>query len=938
MTRLCRFLLVFVLGWMPIELGHALSSPFDPLRERDYLVAIQQRSTSDFALIDGNPQVISGDESGLYYAWFDGLIWRQRHVISSESVRGRSSSHVDAPDTLPVEAIGNTLHVIAQLSAPPLALGQLTHLVIERNTGVVLRRVALAPADVEDGIRSYLLLPDASGSDTMVIYLREDGSVRTVTGLASTPLHAPLPALVGRNVDELHDALRIGSSTLWVAYSTDVLRVAGISSQGGMVDDEVDPIGADHAGLVRENNGGVAIAYSNQQSEEWRRRTEDGWICPATSEDSCGISDLDGGIFVSAASDTGHGYFSVLTRHFSGDEGNRVRVRRIFFGGSFADRFVASRAGSALRLRAAFGAEQTLFSRGTTGSSSGPPELGLYLRMPPSMPWRSFSTNHALIGALAMAIDREGEAVAIGDGGPSIGLRRSRWDPFGVQHVMSALRPASEHYAEAALAFASDGTLHALLRAQPSNDVVHLQAAPGQTIATRTVLASATEARITPQIAVDDDGQVFISWFANATGELRLGRRAEASSPWTLVTAAAGLGADAQPQLALTGTGRVLVSAYDASLNRVRVWSRVTRDDAATFELVMGTDANVAVPAHALAGTPDGNPSLAYVRTGEQGEQRVSQRFIRRLAEGVVEQEERALAEPVDASRPIQLLRMALVAGSPSDARLLFAARDTAMNRSEVFFARRTARSPEALFEVQSLGTADDEELAGGMALLAGADGYVGAVDFGRLQILRHTTVEDANAPGHVDRLHPVPVEPGFVSGQSAPPLPAYRNSMCICEEGEACDNSITGTLPPRGVGVGGTADLSLLLRTRFAQTPNGRYYLDLFAQHGLEMAQLMLADPFAAARRANAYQLFVHGLRAFADGDGSRFTMSAPMLESAREVWQYWVDNGSPELAAAVARELQRTDNLQSFAGMSFEQWFATLPGEPPVFADGFE
>ncbi|MBL8243942.1 MAG: hypothetical protein JNL89_07130 [Rhodanobacteraceae bacterium] len=61
-------------------------------------------------------------------------------------------------------------------------------------------------------------------------------------------------------------------------------------------------------------------------------------------------------------------------------------------------------------------------------------------------------------------------------------------------------------------------------------------------------------------------------------------------------------------------------------------------------------------------------------------------------------------------------------------------------------------------------------------------------------------------------------------------------------------------------------------------------------------------------------------------------------MLASAREVWQGWAAAGSPELAAAVNFELARSNNLEDYANLDFETWFAGLQPAPPMFADGFE
>jgi hypothetical protein len=76
----------------------------------------------------------------------------------------------------------------------------------------------------------------------------------------------------------------------------------------------------------------------------------------------------------------------------------------------------------------------------------------------------------------------------------------------------------------------------------------------------------------------------------------------------------------------------------------------------------------------------------------------------------------------------------------------------------------------------------------------------------------------------------------------------------------------------------------------------------------------------------------------AFADGRGSQWRMSADMLRRAARVWRHYADHGSPALRATIETELARTGDLQAFAGGTFDDWFANLPGEPPLFADGYE
>ncbi len=158
---------------------------------------------------------------------------------------------------------------------------------------------------------------------------------------------------------------------------------------------------------------------------------------------------------------------------------------------------------------------------------------------------------------------------------------------------------------------------------------------------------------------------------------------------------------------------------------------------------------------------------------------------------------------------------------------------------------------------------------------------------------------------------------------------------LCVCQLVNRC-NPGSGFDTQRGSG-----QLPLLARLhgRFQATPAGRYYLDLYHRHAAEIlgTTLGFAEHFEARQRTFA-DLFP-ALNAFAEGDGSDYVLSPQMLASARTVWEGWAQRGSPELAAAIQFELERSNNLQSYANLNFEQWFQSLQtGPSAMLADGFE
>lgn len=136
-------------------------------------------------------------------------------------------------------------------------------------------------------------------------------------------------------------------------------------------------------------------------------------------------------------------------------------------------------------------------------------------------------------------------------------------------------------------------------------------------------------------------------------------------------------------------------------------------------------------------------------------------------------------------------------------------------------------------------------------------------------------------------------------------------------------------------------AGLMERVRTRFATTPAGRYYLTLFAEHSEEIVRLTLADPLRLEQRARVLGDLVPALRTFADGDGSGYRLTTATLADARAIWQQWAATGSPALRAAVDRELARTGNLQHFDGLTLEQWFVALTvgtATDRIHVDGFD
>lgn len=147
----------------------------------------------------------------------------------------------------------------------------------------------------------------------------------------------------------------------------------------------------------------------------------------------------------------------------------------------------------------------------------------------------------------------------------------------------------------------------------------------------------------------------------------------------------------------------------------------------------------------------------------------------------------------------------------------------------------------------------------------------------------------------------------------------------------------------PGRSGGGGAPDSETLarVRARFDTTPAGRYYLTLFAEHSEESVRLTLADPLRLEQRARTLGDLMPGLAAFGDGDGGGFRLTPTLIAHARGIWQQWAAAGSPALRSAVDRELARNVNLETFSGLTFDEWLAALrvgTASDRIHVDGFD
>lgn len=952
LLRAASILLLIGLG----SRAAALAPPVGLPQRGDVAIGVgdSESSTPAMVLVDGYPHVIQGSAATpLEYTWFDGLIWRSQR-ISDERLHQAEAVRV-----------GDTLHVVALLSEGDAA-PQLHYLALPLRSGVPSRRDVIA-ANPGPG---FALSLNASGTAPILLYQRADRSAWWVTGLGSALNIARATDLDNHAELVVHDMVG-GRAALWVVFESIVPGVGQKKVQvladpaSGPSFEEVVPFNVGNASYVARialsNDASPLVAMATDVQSDgsstqhrWLRRTGGGqWTCPAASPDPGGcrlVPSADSSHVVTSrialASDTGGGYVALLAGRLvenpdpTQQNFRSVWSRRLFSDGRTEDTLHATGTSRAFAIATAPPFFDTVlfqaFKDNTTTNA-------LYAGMSSETPWRTYAGNgNTIYYGLSLSADPAGEPVVVADGGPGAGLVRSRWNTTQGRQLLQSLRPVDERYVESKAAFDTRGNLHVVARAVSSGSLYYLRAEPGAQ-AQRELLDAQGGQDAGIEIAVDTDGTVFASWYQGATGSIRIAQRHPVDGAWTSRQLSGNWTSSARPQLALSRTGLVFLSVHDDITRRIRVLQRATDEPDAPFAPALETLPIVSQPVHDLAGARDGRPVLAYVRQDQPEEpQWLAYRFITGQA-SEPQVVDISLPHSVPSLTPVRALRLALVDDSPSDARVLAAYAESPITGNRLIYGRRTAVTPDAAFEVTDLGPAPDTEISTGLGLVTGPVAtYVAAAENQQLILARHGDPglhDEQLARG--ERLAPI------LNEASAPDdvtrLPAwYAHLLAICycltQPCNDWDLGGVGRTDARGQGNPAAVDLSHELRLRFSTTPAGLRYLSLWLEHGDEMGEMVMQDPDFAARRLTVFTLFLPGLIAFVEGDGSQVRMSSEMLEAAAEIWRHFADHGSPALRAAIEAELDRTDDLQHFADMSFEQWFAALPSEPSLFADGFE
>lgn len=901
----------------------SLQAPVLPEEPEETLLAVGDGLHGALALdAGGQPHVVFGGTQGdappLRHAWFDGLVWRLR-TIAPDRLGLRTGRPID------LLRRGDVLHVAALLRDATTDAEHLHYLRIDLASGAVTRRLLSTGPVLE-----FHVATDRSGAGVGVVW-RIGSSVFLTEGLPDAPNQFTLPLPTGSTT--LLDFIDVPGDGVALAYKGATvngwtpIRVWR-SGPGGETDEQVervlpgDPgqhrLALDDLGRLVVVSERIGFAMTLQV-----RTAIDNWECENDPINGNGCvfpyrPAGRGGLAVADAAGSGQVRGWIRTRRTT-DPIDAIPVVRGFAftrGSLVIDEFDALPPGSTDR----DGFDLDFAQSAGTRFGILHREDRLYGARNAS-PWRSrpIDSTQAASGAVALSIDPAGEPVVVADYGPTGGLRATRWRADIQQLASDGLRTPGERYAEAAAAHADSGTLYVAARAVPQNDLVVIQRDPGTFTTTRTVLQGANDTGYSPQVATADD-RVAVVWLDRTVGQIRYAERTGDSGIFAFETALPVIvGPDAAPRLALSRSGMAYISFFDAANATLRVYRRGEGDFVAYDSVALpGVQAE-----HALTAAADGLPALAYGVRG--GNEAISVRYRYDRLGTMVDQETGLVLE---AGEDLTALRLALHREAATDARLLVASRFPGIVTTHtVVFGERISAAPTDAFRFRPLGGATDAEMAAGLALAVSGRSYV--ADGSGRQLLEVRRVEGGPVPRNEEFIEPVTVrEPTYqdYNSQRGP------ISQCICL-------LISCPLPPAGrAGAPAPRDLSSALRARFATTAQGRYYLELHARHGDEMARLLLADPDLLGERIQTFQMFMPVLDAFVSGRGAQVRMTAPMLERARALWQRWADRASPELRATIETELARTDGLRDFIDLTAEQWFAALPGPPPLFADGFE
>ncbi len=124
--------------------------------------------------------------------------------------------------------------------------------------------------------------------------------------------------------------------------------------------------------------------------------------------------------------------------------------------------------------------------------------------------------------------------------------------------------------------------------------------------------------------------------------------------------------------------------------------------------------------------------------------------------------------------------------------------------------------------------------------------------------------------------------------------------------------------------------DVFAQLTALFQATPEGNTFAFLYAEHDHELWTILTADPVLLWDAYRTLDNLMPGLDALVSGQGSEVMIDTFMMSDAADIWQRIASEASPALADEINARLLATDNLQDYAGMTFDEWALSLGVEP--------
>lgn len=135
-------------------------------------------------------------------------------------------------------------------------------------------------------------------------------------------------------------------------------------------------------------------------------------------------------------------------------------------------------------------------------------------------------------------------------------------------------------------------------------------------------------------------------------------------------------------------------------------------------------------------------------------------------------------------------------------------------------------------------------------------------------------------------------------------------------------------------------------LSSWMSQSAEGSRLSQLYYQAGPEIVALNEDYPTIGTQFGDIVDMFLPGVAAKLDGDGSTFTITQEMIDTVNALADQIVALGSPELASLINSERAQFDNLENFVGKNMAEWGEMLAiGSPsdhfvalssPLYAPG--